>query len=211
MIRATGESTREFGTGDPELERYLNAIEGADALIARLIDELDRRGLRESTVVAITGDHGEVFGQHGQRVHSFAVYEENVHVPLVILHPGLRDSPRRFTGLCQQCDIPATLLGLLGAPRPEAWQGRDVLSEGPRPRAYFFAVSNEIWLGVRQGHLKYHYAMRSGREELFDLSADPNEATNLAVDERARCEELRGRLATLVQAQRAHLASHGSP
>lgn len=201
----------DFGVDDEELNRYLNAIRQADARIEWLMNELARRGLAESTVVAVTGDHGEVFGQHNQRVHSFGIYQENVRVPLVVLHPGLLASGVRQSGACQQIDIPATLLGLLEAPRPTEWQGRDVLNEGPAPRAYFFSTGNEVILGLREGRYKYHYHLGEGFEELFDLQADPREQVNLAAQHTERCASYRSRVGGLVTYQRAYLARHGAP
>lgn len=206
----TGPS-RDFGTSDAELNRYLNALHNSDALIADLVEQLERRGLLAETLIAVTGDHGELFGQHGQRVHSFGVYEENVHVPLVLLHPSLAAGPRRTAALCQQVDVPATLVGLMGQPLPAAWQGQDVLAHGGRERAYFFAVSNDVVLGVRQGTLKYHFHPQTGREELFDLSQDPQEQHDLAETQPALAAQLRGRVAGLVHAQRRRLAAHGAP
>lgn len=203
--------THDFGVADAELNRYLNALRSADALIADLVEQLDRRGRLQDTLIAVTGDHGELFGQHGQRVHSFGVYEENVRVPLVLLHPSLADGPRRSAALCQQVDIPATLLGQIGQPQPAAWQGRDVLRRGGRERAYFFAVGNEIVLGVRQGTRKYHYQLSSGYEELFDLASDPGEQHNLASQEPELAAQLRRRVAGMVHAQRRHLTAHRAP
>lgn len=205
------EAARDFGVGDDELNRYLNALRSADCQIAEFVAQLENRGLLADTLIAITGDHGELFGQHGQRVHSFGVYEENVRVPLVLLHSSLADGPRRTDALCQQVDIPATLLARMGQPQPAAWQGRDVLSGGGPERAYFFAVSNDLVLGVRQGAWKYHFHPQDGREELFDLDTDPNEQQNLAPDQPVVAAELRKRVAGMVHAQRRHLAAHGAP
>jgi len=205
------DEAHDFGVEDEELGRYLAAIRAADRRIARLVAELRSRGLEDSTVIAITGDHGESFGRHGQRVHSFGIYEENVHVPLVILHPSLRSSSERISAVCQQVDIPATLLGMLDIPRPSAWQGRDVLKEGPLPRAYFFSTGNEVLVGLRDGRLKYHYHVTSGHEELFDLDNDPHEEANVAALHQVRVGEYRRRVAGIVKYQREFLARHGSP
>lgn len=205
-----GDRPFDFGVDDVELNRYLNAIRNADARIERLMQELERRGLADDTVVAITGDHGEVFGQHGQRVHSFGIYQENVRVPVILLHPSLADRPRRMEDVSQQIDLPATLLGMLHVPRPESWQGRDLLHEGPMSRAYFFSTGNEVLLGLREGNLKYHYHISGGHEELFDLANDPTESQNVAPSYPEKCDEFRRRVGGLVRAQREFLAEHGS-
>jgi len=201
----------DFGVDDPELGRYLNAIRSIDETIAWLVAELQTRGLDRDTLIAITGDHGEAFGQHGQRVHSFGVYEENVHVPLVLLHPSLKELPRRDGRVAQQIDIPATVAGLLGCRRPASWQGRHLLDEGPSQRAYFYSLGNEVLIGLRDGDLKYHYHVSSGFEELFDLSIDPNEQHNLASQHADKCVLYRRKVTGLANYQRQFLAEHGSP
>lgn len=206
-----GDDAQDYGVEDEELNRYLNAIRNVDRRIERLMQELERRGLADDTVVAITGDHGEVFGQHGQRVHSFGIYQENVRVPVVLLHPSLSQGPRHYDDVAQQVDLPATLLGMLDVPAPNCWQGRDLLHKGALPRAYFFSTGNEVLLGLREGDLKYHYHVKGGHEELFDVSRDPNEMTNVAAHFPDKCAEFRRRVGGLVRAQRAFLAAHGSP
>lgn len=202
----------DFGIrDDEEFDRYLNAVRGADAKIARLLQELERRGLADSTVVAVTSDHGEAFGQHGQRVHSFGIYEQTVHVPLVLLHPSLKNLPRRDKTVGRHIDIAPTLLGLLGVPAPREWQGRNLLQEQPGEdrSAYFLCVGNEVVLGLRDGDLKYHYYVDTAREELFDLAKDPAEEHNLARKRPEQCAKFRARVGGMVTYQREFLAEHG--
>jgi arylsulfatase A-like enzyme len=207
------DASPHFDVPDPELARYLSAIESADRRIAWLYEQLIARGLEQNTLVVVTGDHGEVFGQHNQRVHSFGVYDENVRVPLVLLHPRLREMgfPSRQPAVCQQIDIPPTLLSLLGATQPAVWQGRDALQHEPAPRAYFYSVSNEIQLAVREGNWKYIYRLQSHHEELYDLAEDPDELHNLAPLHPERTASFRRRVAGLLATQREFLAQHGAP
>jgi phosphoglycerol transferase MdoB-like AlkP superfamily enzyme len=210
----------QFEVDDEEWARYLSAIHGSDRLIARLVEQLDARGLADNTLIAVTGDHGEAFGQHGQRVHSFGVYDENVHVPLVLLHPRLAgpSTPRRVTGVAQQIDIAPTLLGLAGIEAPSEWQGHDwsdVLTgkadtTADDRRAYFYSTGNEVLLGVRDREFKYHYYVGSGYEELFDLTSDPDELHSVADAHPELCREQRARVAGLVEYQRAYLAEQGA-
>lgn len=210
-----GPSPVDFASGDEELERYLNALRRVDERIGRFVAELERLGLAESTMIAVTGDHGEAFGEHGQRVHSFGVYEENVHAPLVLLLPRDMAQTARFKGnrveqVCQQIDVSPTLLGLLGLGAPDAWQGRDLFSESQGSgRVYFYSTGNEVLLGLREGPWKYHLAVGSGREELFDVTSDPNELHNLAIREPRRSAEYRARVGGLVTYQRRFLQRHG--
>lgn len=201
---------RDFGVGDPDLQRYLNALRQADEHIGWLEKELKRRGLDRSTLIVVTSDHGESFGQHNQRLHSFCIYEPAVHVPVVWIHPALEKLPRRLPQVRQHIDIAPTILDLLGLDAPPAWQGRSMFCPLER-RAYFFCTGNDIVLGLRDGPLKYHYYVRTGYEELFDVKADPAESRNLAALHPQQCAQYKSRLGGLAQYQRAFLAQYGAP
>lgn len=200
----------DFGVQDEELNRYLNAVREADRHIAWLVEELDHRGVLDDTLIAVTADHGESFGQHDQRVHSFGLYEPDVHVPLVLLHSSLKNAAH-VNSLAQHVDIAPTLLNFVGIESPAIWQGHDLLDARERARAYFFSCGNEVVLGLREGSYKYHYYIDSGRQELFDLSQDAGELTNLADSQPERCDGFRRRVGGLVQYQRRFLAEHGAP
>jgi arylsulfatase A-like enzyme len=202
---------RDFKVGDEEFNRYLNSLVTADENIAWFVQQLKSRGLDESTLVVVTADHGESFGQHGQRVHSFGVYEPNVHVPLVFLHPYLAAAPKHSAEVRQHIDLAPTLLEVLGIPAPPLWQGRSLLEENDDSRAYFFSVGNEVVLGLRDGIYKYHYYVDSGQQELFNLGLDPSEASNLAEEQSERCQGYRRKVAGLVNYQRQFLSKHGAP
>lgn len=202
------EPRRDFGVADENFHRYLNSLRAADELIAWFMSELGRRNLLDSTIVAVTADHGESFGQHNQTIHSFSVYEQAVHVPLILLHPRLRDTqPARVADVAQHIDIAPTLLDAVGIARPPAWQGRSLLRPEERAdhRAYFFATGNQVVLGLRDGPFKYHYYLADGREELFDLAADLGETSNLAEEQADRCAAYRRKLGGFVQYQRRFL------
>lgn len=205
-----GDSRLDFGVEDEEFGRYLNALRVTDDNLAFLMEELEWRGLSDSTLVAITADHGECFGQHNQRVHGFGLYEPNIHVPCVLLGPGLKDRPRRDKTVRQQIDLPATLLSALGIEPPAAWQGQDMLADFPERRAYFCSMSNQVTLGLRDGRYKYHYYVDTNAEELFDLEHDPKEAENLASQCPDRVAGYRRRVGGFVQHQRQFLEEHGA-
>ncbi len=181
----------EFVPEDPTLNRYLRSVWEADRLIAWLVEQLRRRGLWEQTLLVVTADHGESFGQHGQRIHSFALYEPAVRVPLVLLWPGWSRPGKRLAHPVQQVDLLPTLLQLLGRPVPADLDGWHLWAAEPRRVVPLVATGNGIIFGARQGQWKYHYHLESDREELYRLDDDPGERHNLASEYPRRCARLR--------------------
>lgn len=199
----------DFGVKDEELDRFLNALKAADAKVAWFMAELQKRGLADSTLVAITGDHGESFGQHNLRTHSFGIYEQAVHVPLVLVNPCLSELPRQNADVGRHIDVAPTVLDVLNIPAPKEWQGESLFRQVGDERAYFLSVGHEVVLGLRDGDYKYHYYVDTSHEELFDLARDPGENENLAEGEAERVLGYRARLGGWVNYQREFLAKHG--
>ncbi len=199
----------DFGVKDEKHNRYLNALAATDRQIAGLMAELERRGLADDTLVVITSDHGESFGQHNQTVHSFSVYESTVHVPLILLHPSFKNLPDRYLPqVRQQIDLPYTLVSMLGVQPSPLWQGQHLLDAADR-RAYFFSTGNNVACGLRDGDYKYHFYIDTGHEELFHLPSDPDELRNLAREEPERCRDYRRRWGGLIRFQPEFLKQHG--
>ena len=196
---------------DYDLGRYLNTIHEADRQLGRLFDELRRRGLADDTLVVVTGDHGEGFGQpHDIYGHGSRVFDEVVKVPLVLWNPRLfgRDAGggRRLDTIGGHIDLNPTLAELLELPPAGSWQGRSLFDPTRPPRVYFFAANDDYLLGVRERDWKYIYNAAIGRDQLFQLADDPHEQTNRAGDEVDRCAELRQRLAAWMKYEQDHIA-----
>jgi hypothetical protein len=128
--------------GDPALapgllNRYRNALHHVDALIGELIGELRRLDLFDSSVVLVTGDHGEAFFEHGVWGHNTAFFREQVDVPLVLHVPGVVPMVRR--DLSRGVDVVPTLMELLGTKsEPSLYSSGRSLLHGPPAR---FAVA----------------------------------------------------------------------
>jgi arylsulfatase A-like enzyme len=163
-----------------EFGRYRNALHDGDASLGAFMQGLQARGLAEHTLWIVFGDHGEAFGQHeGNYGHTFNLYDENVHVPMLIAAPGLVVRQVRSRRVVSLVDVAPTVLDLAGLPAPEIYQGQSMLAPGAR-MALFFADYSLRWIGLRDGSLKVIHALDSGRSSLFDLDADPGERVNLA-------------------------------
>jgi arylsulfatase A-like enzyme len=191
--------------GDTELERYLNALHDADVSLGTLADGLRQRGLRESTLWIILGDHGEAFGQHEGNVgHTFFLYDENVHVPFIVAAPGLLQTQRRVQKVVSLVDTAPTMLDLLGVSPPEEYQGRSALDDTPE-MALFFADYSIGMLGLRDQKWKFIYELDSGRSKLFDLNLDPFEKSDRSSEHPDRTRWYRQNLQQWSAAQKSLL------
>ena len=182
-----------------DLGRYLNVLHQLDQHLANLFRALRDRGLAEDTLVVITGDHGEAFGDpHDQRGHGFTAYQEDVNVPLILWNPRLFPGGQRVDTVGGHVDLGATLADLLGFQPSEEWQGHSMFDPARPQRAYYLASIGEYLFGVRDGKWKYTFEATSGREFLTDLTVDPHESKNLAEFQPEVCRELRHRVAAWV-------------
>jgi arylsulfatase A-like enzyme len=169
-----------------EIDQYRNALHYGDVSLGALIEGLRARGLEQNTIWVIYGDHGEAFHQHeGNYGHTFFVYEENVHVPLLIAAPGLMRRQERVRKAVSLVDTAPTILDLVGIPPPANYQGRTMLDGAPR-MALFFADYSLGFLGLRDGPWKFVYEIGSGRAKLFDLERDPRERDDVSAREAPR-------------------------
>ncbi|MCA9537799.1 MAG: sulfatase-like hydrolase/transferase, partial [Myxococcales bacterium] len=198
---------------DSDHGRYEAIVRSVDTEVGRLIDGLKERGLWERTLFVVTADHGDEFGDHGNRFHGRTLYEEMVHVPLIVHVPGL--APRTLDTPIGHFEVGPTLLDLLGVPTPRSWLGRSRAEEARtgQPAAVepvFFEVfpdsnyeSHQV--GVRLGALKLIHRLDTNSFELYDLGTDPGERDNV-YDVHPDAPALRERLLTYLDHHLYHLA-----
>ena len=192
----------DFGVADFYLNRYLNAARHGTELAARVLEDLRASGLDSTTLVVVTGDHGEAFGQHGHQGHGNTLYEESMKVPLYLINPLLFRGGT-YAALNGSKDLPATLLPLLGQPVPESWQGHDLLAVQPR-ETFFFSPWTQLYFGYRLDDTKYLFNETTGTVEVYDLGGDPQEQNDLATETPAPAiDHARNRLGAWVQHQAA--------
>jgi choline-sulfatase len=178
--------------GDP----YRGEIAAVDAALARLLAAWDARP--EPDVVAVTADHGEAFGEHGERSHSLFVYDVTLRVPLLVRAPGVA-AGRRAPGPVSLADLGATLLALAGA--PPALPGSNILAPAAAAPLYAETLAPRLDFGwsdlrsIRDGRYKL---IRAPRPELYDVAADPAETRDLAAAEPATVARLQGALDALL-------------
>jgi arylsulfatase A-like enzyme len=160
--------------------QYLNALHYGDAALGKFLDALHVRGLDTNTLFVIYGDHGEAFGQHdGNFGHTLFLYDENVHVPLLIAMPGILTKSKRVKRIASLIDLAPTVLDLLGLPAEPDYQGTSLLADGKRAALFFTDYSLPL-TGVRDGKWKFITELNASQARLFNVEADPNETQNLA-------------------------------
>jgi len=183
--------------------RYDAEILYQDQLLAELLAELEKLDQADDTLVVITADHGEEFLEHGQLSHQFTLYEELVHVPLLIVDPRGAEAPLLGTsaGQVSLLDLGHTLLDLTGheaAAFPGEMLGDEmanvastrVLGTMP-PFALRDMLTIDRWKLIRT-----QPAEKLAVFELYDLIADPEEQQNLAVEKARLVGDLTKRLDT---------------
>jgi lipoteichoic acid synthase len=194
---------RESTPDDWALGRYLNVVHETDRHLARIFEAVRRAGLEQDTLIVVTGDHGQGFGYpHDTYTQGRTVYEEDVHVPLMMWYPHMYKAIARVPVVGSHVDLAPTIAELIGLPAAPDWQGRSLFDEGHPRRAYFYVAEDHFRLGVREANWKYIYSVRDGREELYDLQADPLEQRNVAAQHPDRGHRLRQRLAAWTEANR---------
>jgi arylsulfatase A-like enzyme len=198
---------KSWGDVTGDLSRYLNALYETDKQIGRMLDELRRRALADDTLVLITGDHGQAFGRpHKSFLHSGKVYQEDVNIPLLIWNPKLFQNPPRSKVVGGHVDLAPTILDMLGMGPAPSFQGNSLFAHDRPPRAYFYGAMEDYLLGVREGNRKYILNATQGREELYDLSEDPEELRDEAPQNADACKVFRQRLAAWVSSQKRYAA-----
>jgi hypothetical protein len=113
---------------------YVNSIRAVDLKLARLVNELDALGVAQRTIIVFTADHGEMAGAHGLRNKGPFAYEENIHVPLYVVHPDVRGG-HFCRALTSHIDVAPTLLAMAGvsAGRIGDFAGRELPGKGLSP------------------------------------------------------------------------------
>ncbi|HEX6276549.1 MAG TPA: sulfatase [Polyangiaceae bacterium] len=170
------------GKGTPR-ERYGQEAARVDRELARLVRYLDESGLSSRTLLVVSADHGEAFGEHGVGNHATIVYEEVARIPLIVSGPGVVS--RNVSVPVGLIDLTPTILDLFGLPAPGAFMGQSLapLLAGrdqtfDRPLAVSSSGSLDA-LYVPGGTLKVIFDAKHRTTEVYDLEQDAGELRNL--------------------------------
>ncbi len=159
-----------------------------DRFLGDLMSGLAARGLAETTDVILLSDHGEEFDDHGGFYHGVTLYEEQLHVPLIMTGPNVPAGVE--ADLARQVDIAPTVAALFGVKAPESWEGRDLLGDTEVPPV---AIAEEDHEGNQLSSVRYTDPEKPlklitanpgnprglGETELYDLGKDPGEKQSM--------------------------------
>ena len=184
--------TKEF-VEDEELNKYLNTVRYQDFFLKNLFKQYRQFGLYEDTIFIVLGDHGEGFGEHGLMQHDNTIYNEGLHVPLLI-HDPRRPEARRLEPPVDELDVLPTVVDMLGYRIGGGdYPGVSMLAPPGETRTLMASCYHErTCLASIRGDEKYIYFYGNKGDEYYDLSEDPQERENI-IDQQdeERIEELR--------------------
>lgn len=173
---------------------YDGEIAHVDEQLGVLFAAMKRAGMLENTVIVLTSDHGEEFLEHGSiEGHQWTLYDEVIHVPLILVFPDGRNAGTRNNRIVETIDIGPTLLELAGAPQPPTFEGRSLLTamdaESDWEEVTFSQIKrfNQKWAVRTPSHKLVYTADTKPRfgapiipgYELYDLVSDPEEQKNV--------------------------------
>jgi choline-sulfatase len=179
---------------------YDGEIAYADAMLGKLFAALKATELYQGSVIAMMADHGEAFGEHGERTHGMFLYDETIHVPLLIKLPGSAvrtpKHKQKSEGRVGLVDVTPTILEVTGIPIPKEIQGQSLLgamqSETAGARGVDRPIDRPIYSETDYPHRAFQWssvrALRTGKyltieapkRELYDQVSDPKALNNLA-------------------------------
>jgi arylsulfatase A-like enzyme len=185
--KAKGSQRRRDEDLDITRALYDGAVNYLDSQVGELVRHLESLRVLDDTVIIVAADHGDSLGEHGHMGHRLYLYEELVHVPLIVRYPARFGPGKRVPHLVQLCDLHPTILelagddalaasgfkSLLGALDAESHEF--VVAENTAPKS----LDNVVMRMVRDERFKY-ISTSSGHSELYDLAEDPGETRNLA-------------------------------
>lgn len=194
-----------YSPPEPYLSEYSTNLYDAeiaftDSVVGRLLEKLEEFGLKDRTIIVITGDHGEGLNEHSEATHGSFVYNTTQHVPLFIHLPGT--GQERVKGVAGHIDIMPTLLELLGIRPLSNFQGHSLLPlMNGKVKGERSAYSESIYCQLHYGWSplkaitteKYRY-IDAPKPELYDRIQDPGETKNFFYEQQAIAKVLKTKL-----------------
>jgi arylsulfatase A-like enzyme len=176
---------------------YDAEIVRVDVLVGRLVEGLRRREIYDQSLVVFLSDHGEGLRDHGEQQHGVLLYREALQIPLMVKFPGNRWRGRRVSSNVQLIDIAPTIIDQIARPVPGTFPGVSLAGLVTRDSSSR-AIYAETWYPRNQ--LGWHelrsmirddvHLIAGRRVELYDLTRDPGEKTDLSDSSRRKAVAL---------------------
>ncbi|MFH1622512.1 MAG: sulfatase [Candidatus Omnitrophota bacterium] len=170
--------------------------------VSKIIEALEDSNILDNTIIIITSDHGEEFSDHGGVFHGYAIYNEHLHVPLIISGPQLSKAKSRVSSVVRSIDIMPTIFDLLNIEKTEGIMGKSLLpllesGSTQKDRLFFSEMhlkgaygKNVHLLSLLKDDWKLIFDLQHNRYEMYDLSNDPGEKNNLAASNTDKLKQL---------------------
>ncbi len=182
----SSETARTASAYQHQIHKYIRCIKGNDDNLKRVLDQLDRAGVADNTIVIYTSDQGYWLGQHGL-YDKRLILETSVRMPFLIRWPEVIKAGSVNNDTCVNIDLGPTLIDIAGGDIPETMQGKSFLPQlnGKTPKNWRKSSFYAYWGGP-----PHHYGIRDKRytyvrmngvsNELFDRGKDPQQMNNVA-------------------------------
>ncbi len=206
-------------------EPYDGEIAYTDSIVGSFVEVLRKHGLYQNSVIAIAADHGEAFGEHGEERHGMFLYDETIHVPLLLKLPAGRLGGKRVEERVALAEVAPTLLEAGGIPAPATMQARSLFplmdaakidrakmdaaksaadDKGKTLERPIYSETNYAhrafgWSELHSWRTGKYLYVEAPKRELYDQSSDPDSIKNLAPAAKAVADTLESQLADFQQ------------
>ena len=193
---------------------YDGEIAYTDSVVGSFLGVLNRHGLYQSSLIAVAADHGEAFGEHGEERHGVFLYDETIHVPLLVKFPAAKFAGKRVDTRVALADVAPSLLEVANVPVPKGMQAKSfvplieavksVAGSNTNPERAIYSETDYPHLAFGWSDLhswragKYLY-VEAPKRELYDQTSDPDTQKNLAASSTAIVDTLQGQLSDFRQ------------
>jgi arylsulfatase A-like enzyme len=214
ILHAVNREVRSLTSVEQEhlVRLYDGNLAFADQEVGKIREWLQAEGLWDRTVVIVAADHGEALGEHGFVGHNLQVYEESIHIPLIVRFPAGKGGPagKRISALVDSLDIGPTIADAFGAlgrgGSGTRFHGRSlfpVMAGAPGESA---VLSRSLWdrprYALRTPRESFIYDSKTGASQLFDVAADAKQRQDRAAQQPIKAayyrEEIRAALSKMV-------------
>ena len=179
---------------------YNAGITAADAAVGKLLAALKAQKADANTAIIVASDHGQSLGAHGESAHGIFLYDETIHVPLLVRQPEAQTAAKPVAAKVRLVDVAPTVLEIAGIPVPSQMQGQSLLraAKGGGDQPVYsrsdFSQRAFGWSPLESWRAGKYLYIRAPKPELYDTTADPGATHNLAQSSKGTLDTLASQL-----------------